>query len=692
MRSTGFVSSSQPARASQPQSNQSNYKAVDHQAPPSQAPPSQAPPSQRVARPRPTAFVDAYNASKPWPAQAVPGTAPRVPQLVPGMLPESEEPPLPSSQSHSQPFPLDDLVVNKSGIQRTPLTRQRNWQAVGVGRADLAPRGPSSVFSSADERLRERLRAIERDIVADSGSSAQGDGSVSTSANDTQSVNKNVGVGVNQNIASSTGASEWARWLIAGVVLMLAGGYLMSVVTGPLRLAAFVAFLAGIACVVMAIKTALSGTPGTATPSATGNSANISVEAALAQAQQAGSQQAGSQQALGTGWREPGINSGKGWDAWPSVTGMYGSATLPGAGPTQRPTQRPTMAPTMAPTRAPTKAPVVTKRPQRRNNATAEHYDVNTPVLVAGPDGPHETGPAPYGVLPQRRDQPDADPFRPPPDPMDTFEDRLRAQGSDPDSLEGPRAGVGYQRAPLPGGRQPLPASALMRAPENSNMSDTDFTEYMRRLGGEAPDQFVQAHPYYTFNAEWDKRTQIDDDQKQFGISNSPGQMNRKFPYKDPRMQQAGAKTSHLKDPPPGAVPPLEKTHPWLEHDENGSEPAALRVTPLAAEHAVATAPAGVDDGPPAPIETMSDRKRRMLAASESAPGPDASHARDLAPPRAHEASQSAAPPQNEAALHATDGGADEDGNGGFLSAFTEKPAVTEEAIEKAIQLAGRRD
>jgi hypothetical protein len=245
-------------------------------------------------------------------------------------------------------------------------------------------------------------------------------------------------------------------------------------------------------------------------------------------------------------------------------------------------------------------------------------------------------GAIPHGGLavPQRRDQADASPFRPPPDQMDTFEQRLIAQGTDPDLLEGPRAGLGYRRAPLPGGRAPLAASALMRAPENSNMDEATFTEYMRQMNGEMPNQFYQAHPFYTFNANWDTRSQITDDQEHFGISSSPGQMNRKWKYKDARLQQAGARTSHLKDPPPGAVPPLDKTHPWLERDESGTDSPASMVTPLAAvaERAVAAASSSSVE-----IEEMPDERAE----------PGARHARQASQCQRRKRQTLAIPPAN---------------------------------------------
>ena len=41
--------------------------------------------------------------------------------------------------------------------------------------------------------------------------------------------------------------------------------------------------------------------------------------------------------------------------------------------------------------------------------------------------------------------------------------------------------------------------------------------------------------------------------------------------------------------------------------------------------------------------------------------------------------------------MSGTDGVEEEDNGGGFLSAFSEKPIASEEAINHAIQLAGRR-
>ena len=625
----------------------------------------------RGNRPSVGPFVNAYNASAPSAAEQVPGTVIRMPgaaQVVPGMMPEHDAPLLPVSQPLSEPFPVEDVLVNKSGINRTPLTMQKNWQAVSVGRAGLAPTAPSSVFSN-----QERMRGSRE--LAD----------VSTNETDVQVNGANANRVASQSSTDVKGIdakSVFPYVCIACGVLLVAVGLFTMFFRGS-SMGGMLACAGGIGLIGSGVYMIGRQELQSYLMSKKQSSPGENLEAAP----------------LSTGWKEPSLTSGKGWDAWPSITGMHGSATLPGTKPiiTKKP------------------VPVVTKRPKGKQNLVAEStswYDMNTPILVAGIDGPKADEPAEFGVIPQRRDQPDADPFRPPPDPMNTFEDRLLFQGTDPNSLEGPRAGVGYQRSPLPEGRKTLPVAALMRAPEDSNMDAPTFAEYMRQLGGELPNQFYQAHPYYTFNAEWDKRTQIDDDQTQFGISSSPDQMNRKFKYKDPRIQQAGAKTSHLKDPPPGAVPPLEKTHPWLERDENGTAPpAALLITPIATEREVAhsyrrgntveieeLAGDSTDDkqldslgrerihvprdaGPPAPIETMSEKKRRQLNPVAADNTRENNNPVPAVP----------APPGFTSGAA---GGDDDDdtGGGGFLSAFGEKPIASEEAINHAIQLAGRRD
>lgn len=212
--------------------------------------------------------------------------------------------------------------------------------------------------------------------------------------------------------------------------------------------------------------------------------------------------------------------------------------------------------------------------------ATAGYKYAHFGPSVEGQQGRVRIGTArliPQGVLPRQRDQRDANPYPSPNDPMDTMGQRMINSGVETAALEGPRANYGYQRGPVTAeDRKRLGESELMRTARHHNMDKGTFDEYMARLDGEAPNQFYQAHPYMPFSAQWDKRSEIDDASNQFGISTSPGPANRKFKYKDPRMQQAGARTMHLKDPPPGSVPPLERTHPWLEHDASGEEPAVL--------------------------------------------------------------------------------------------------------------------
>lgn len=183
-----------------------------------------------------------------------------------------------------------------------------------------------------------------------------------------------------------------------------------------------------------------------------------------------------------------------------------------------------------------------------------------------------------FPVVPIQEDQPDINPFPKPDDPQNSKSQRDRIVGIQGDSIEGPRAKYGYQRGKVTAeDRQRLQHEELMRSAKYQNMDEGTFNEYMARLDGEAPNQFVQSHPYMPFSAEWDERSQIDDMSKRFGIGTGPGPANRKYKYKDPRIQQAGARTMHLKDPPPGSVHALgNKTHPWLEKDESGVEPPVL--------------------------------------------------------------------------------------------------------------------
>lgn len=187
----------------------------------------------------------------------------------------------------------------------------------------------------------------------------------------------------------------------------------------------------------------------------------------------------------------------------------------------------------------------------------------------------------PQGVNPLQRDQRNVVPYPQPTDLPTDFQQRMDAQGTDTNLMEGPRAHLGYRRGPpTPDGRKTLAANKLMRSPGNNNMDAGTFNEFMRRLDGEAPNQFYQAHPYMTFAPQFENRSQIDDAESVFGISTQPGQMLRQSIYREPKIQQAGAKTMHLKDPPPGSVQPLEKVHPWLQKDESGQEPAVMMATP----------------------------------------------------------------------------------------------------------------
>lgn len=128
--------------------------------------------------------------------------------------------------------------------------------------------------------------------------------------------------------------------------------------------------------------------------------------------------------------------------------------------------------------------------------------------------------------------------------------------------VEGPRGKYTYRRArnPLP---RPDQSSAMPGG--TSTMSPEDYHEYVARLGGELPEQTHKRYPYTPFAAQWDGRASVDDGERRHGISTAPDRFNRHYPYREPKVNQAGAALSHLKDPAPGSLEPLDKRHPWME-------------------------------------------------------------------------------------------------------------------------------
>ena len=160
---------------------------------------------------------------------------------------------------------------------------------------------------------------------------------------------------------------------------------------------------------------------------------------------------------------------------------------------------------------------------------------------------------------------PDHNPYPKHLDQAANMQQQLAKQGTDMNNMEGPRDRYKYKRGPTPANQPRLRNDKLMRDASMSNMDEQELAEYMARLEGEAPDRFYQAHAYHPLAPHQDHQNKIDDMNTIHGVSTQPGQMLRKSKYIDPRIQQAGAKTSHLKNPPPGAIEPLDKTHPWLE-------------------------------------------------------------------------------------------------------------------------------
>ncbi len=343
----------------------------------------------------------------------------------------------------------------------------------------------------------------------------------------------------------------------------------------------------------------------------------------------------------------------------------------------------------------------------------------------------------PPGAYPIQRDQRDPKVYQNSDDPNDTFKARMDYQGTNTNTMEGPRSQLGYRRSPpAPDGRPVLKASELMRDVGAHNMDSGTFEEFMRRMDGEAPNQFVQRQPYYTFNANWENRGQIDDASTVHGISTAPGQMMRKAIYKDPKIQQAGAKTMHLKDPPPGEMG-LQKVHPWMEKDESGEPPSFMVSTPAnntgLSEHQTGEGMAlrdmidsrarennamidmnqkKPDDIPEflKPQETMSDRKKNILSGGSvdpsisnmrrdygpSGPGPDEPIDVNTRRPTP-DAQEMKRPGEqvNDSSLHSTgdDNGFDEHvtpSSNSFEGMFQDKGSATAKEIEEA-QLDVRR-
>ena len=175
---------------------------------------------------------------------------------------------------------------------------------------------------------------------------------------------------------------------------------------------------------------------------------------------------------------------------------------------------------------------------------------------------------------PRTDSEPDPNPYPKPLDAMTDTNVRLAAQGLNQSNVEGPRGDYWYKRGPTPENRQRVRDKDLMRSAKQFNMNERELEEYMARLDGEMPDQFYQAHPYMPVAPFWDHRQQIDDDTRIHGIATEPGAYNRKWTYRDPKIQQGGARTMHTKEPPPGSDVYFDKVHPWMEpKDQIYSQP-----------------------------------------------------------------------------------------------------------------------
>lgn len=143
---------------------------------------------------------------------------------------------------------------------------------------------------------------------------------------------------------------------------------------------------------------------------------------------------------------------------------------------------------------------------------------------------------------------------------------------------EGPRPGLAYDFGP--NGPQNLPRLGmkdLMRNTAGPQMTEEEFKVYMARLEGRAVDQYHGVDPSMAFGAERSHFVHNNDDREVYDIIGEPSRYQAKWPAREPRINQAGAQRMHLKDPPPGSVPPAKsEVHPWMEQDLSGKAPPVM--------------------------------------------------------------------------------------------------------------------
>lgn len=154
---------------------------------------------------------------------------------------------------------------------------------------------------------------------------------------------------------------------------------------------------------------------------------------------------------------------------------------------------------------------------------------------------------------------------------------RPRAWNTEMQTGEGPKPGLRYEFENPPDNMKRLGIKDLMRNTGGPQMTDEEMKKYMARLEGYAVDQYHGVDPSMAFAAERSHFVHNNDDEKVYHIGGEPGRYQTKWPARDPRIDQAGAQRMHLKDLPPGVVPPAKsEVHPWMEQDMSGKEPPVM--------------------------------------------------------------------------------------------------------------------
>lgn len=142
----------------------------------------------------------------------------------------------------------------------------------------------------------------------------------------------------------------------------------------------------------------------------------------------------------------------------------------------------------------------------------------------------------------------------------DTWTNRQRAMGLNPDAIEGPRKDFRHrQEVDM---RLPRPMVPI----EQTGLDQAAYEEYMQRMQGYTRPEEYQRYPYMPTAAQFEHEPHLDDAERVFGLSGQPDYYMPRARQRQPKIHQSDADINHYQQLP-GGYQHQPTVHPAMEQD-----------------------------------------------------------------------------------------------------------------------------